>query len=76
MAKLNRRRLEGLSERLRALIDNSGLTYVELAKRMGIHRHTLCSYREGDVQPDSYTLARFCLVFHVSADYLLFGKCE
>ena len=63
-------RIEGYDQRLSQAIEESGLSALEIAKRMGVSRKT--------VQPGtracgmhSSNLARFCSVTGVSADWLL-----
>lgn len=74
MANIKHKRLMGFSERLKEKKDESGLTCNEISKRIGRERKSIYGYMRGDVQPDTYTLAKLCVVLNVSADYLLFGK--
>lgn len=74
MAKNKQRKLEGFSERLKEEKMKSGLTCIEISKRIGRERKSIYGYMYGDTQPDAYTLAKLCVVFNTSADYLLFGK--
>lgn len=66
--------LEGFAVRLRKLWIKSGKTQNEIAHQIGVTRGTFSNYIYGDVMPNSLYLARLCRVFHVSADYLLFGE--
>lgn len=66
--------LEGFADRLRNLWIASGKTQKEIAEQIGITRGTFESYIYADVMPNAFYLARICIVFNVSADYLLFGK--
>ena len=74
MANIRHKRLEGFSERLRQAIYDSGMTCIEISRRIERERKSIYGYMRGDVQPDAYTMARLCTVLNVSADYLLFGK--
>lgn len=66
--------LEGFAERLRDLWLASGKTQKEIAEQTGISRNAFLSYIYADRNPNALYLARLCGIFHVSADYLLFGK--
>lgn len=66
--------LEGFAVRLRELWIKSGKTQNEIAHQIGVTRGAFRNYIHGDVMPNSLYLARLCSVFHVSADYLLFGE--
>lgn len=43
---------------------------------IGFNRKAVLSWLNGDTLPNATALGRMCKVFHVSADYLLFGKEE
>lgn len=66
--------LEGFTERLRESWVASGLTQGEVARRIGTERKAFCGYINARSMPDVLRLARLCVVFNISADYLLFGK--
>ena len=66
--------LEGFAGRLRELWLASGKTQKEIAHQIGASRSAFAHYIYEDGMPNALYLARLCIVFHVSADYLLFGK--
>lgn len=63
----------GFSKRLSDIILSSNMTITEIAKRAGVARSLIYHYAYDGVVPSSASLAKLCLVLHVSADYLLFG---
>ncbi len=71
---MNRCPLEGFAERLRELWLASGKTQKEIAYRVGVNRKTLSDWICMVSMPSALYVARLCKEFHVSADYLLFGK--
>lgn len=68
--------LEGFAERLRDIWIVSGKTQKEIVEQIGITRGSFSSYIYGDIMPNALYLARICIVFNVSADYLLFGQTD
>ena len=60
--------IDGFWDRFNLVCKESGLTKVELAKRIGCKRTTL--YDSGYMLTTLY-LARFCTITHTSADWLL-----
>lgn len=60
-----------LSERLRFLRKQKGLTQTEIAHELHIHRSTYAYYETGKTAPDYDTLLFLCDVFGVSIEYLL-----
>ncbi len=65
---------EGFPERLREVWLASGMTQKIVSKRIGYERKALSKWMQGDYVPNILALARLCKLFHVSADYLLFGE--
>lgn len=65
---------EGFPERLREVWLASGMTQNEVSKRIGYERKSISKWMSGDYAPNTLALARLCRLFHVSADYLLFGE--
>lgn len=74
MQKTKHYQPEGFRERLRDLWLESGLTQAEVARQIGWERKSVNGWIYGDHVPDILAFARLCELFHVSADYLLFGK--
>lgn len=67
---------EGFPKRLYDAWIVSGMTQTEAAGWIGYERKTFCHWIHGDSAPNALALARLCILFGVSADYLLFGKGE
>lgn len=61
-------------ERLRDLWLASGLTQKQIAERIGVERKSVGKWISGEFTPNLMSFIRLCKLFHVSADYLLFGK--
>lgn len=74
MEKKRRYQPEGFAERLKSVWLGSGLTQAEVARRIGYERKAVSAWMYGDYVPGILVLSRLCALFHVSADYLLFGK--
>ena len=66
---------EGIIKRLKDAYFQSGLTYVDLAKKVGCNRKTIMYLIAGDKKAMNLTyFARLCKELHVSADYILYGE--
>lgn len=63
--------IEIIKERLHDEIKNSGLTTVEIAKRIGVSPEMVTQYMTTKKLPRLDTFAKLCRVLDVSADYLL-----
>lgn len=64
----------GCDERLRDMIYSSGLSQRQIAERIGIDRKTVSKWLTGEFYPSLPVFIKLCSLFHVSADYILFGK--
>lgn len=60
-----------LSEKLKKLRTERGLSRSDLAKATGIAASSIANYERGDRQPDADYIARLCRFFDVSADYMI-----
>ena len=60
-----------IQARLRAAIADSGMTFKEIAQKVGITYQTVSSYMHKNVFPALDTLAKLCRVLDVSADSVL-----
>ena len=60
-----------IKARLREEIKRSGLTTVELARRVGVSSEMITQYCTTKKLPRLDTFARLCQVLDVSADYIL-----
>lgn len=65
---------EGFPKRLKEVWLASGMTQSEVSRRIGYERRAISTWMNGDYVPNVLALARLCKLFHVSADYLLFGE--
>lgn len=63
--------IETIKTRLKEEIKNSGLTTVEIAKRVGISSEMVTQYVTTKKLPKLDTFARLCKELDVSADYIL-----
>ena len=60
-----------IKERLREEIINSGLTTVEIAKRVGVSPEMVIQYCTTTKLPRLDTFAKLCRALDISADYVL-----
>lgn len=74
----NRKRYmqDSFHERLRCLWLASGLTQKQVAERIGAERKSVSKWISGEFNPNLLYFMRLCRLFHVSADWLLFGEEE
>ena len=63
--------VEEIKVRLREEIKRSGMTTVEIARRVGVSPEMITQYCKTKKLPRLDTFARLCQVLDVSADYLL-----
>ena len=63
--------IEDIKARLREEIKRSGMTTVELARRVGVSSEMITQYCTTKKLPLLDTFARLCQVLDVSADYIL-----
>ncbi len=68
--------IEMIKERLREEIKASGLTTVEIARRVGISPEMVTQYMTTKKLPKLDTFARICKELDLSADYILNLKDE
>ncbi|NBI09013.1 XRE family transcriptional regulator [Colidextribacter sp. OB.20] len=64
-----------LSERLRSLRKERGLTQTEAANAVEISLKSYCRYESGEREPTASVLVQIADFYSVSADYLL-GRSE
>ena len=62
------------AENLKQLRKKSGMTQLELSKKLGTVHSTISMYERGEREPDLDTINRIAKIFGVSADYLLGQK--
>ncbi len=60
-----------IKQRLREEIINSGLTTVEISKRIGVSPEMVTQYCTTDKLPRLDTFAKLCKALDISADYVL-----
>ena len=63
--------IEDIKARLREEIKRSGMTTVELARRVGVSSEMITQYCTTKKLPRLDTFVRLCQVLDVSADYIL-----
>ena len=59
---------------IRTLRKREGLTQVDLAKKLGVSRSSVCAYEAGTREPSNETLTKMSQIFGCSVDHLLTGK--
>ena len=62
-----------LSEKLRALRNESGYTQEEISRKLNIQRQTYCNYENDARTPPLDTVIALAEIYHVSVDYLVRG---
>ena len=67
---------ETIKQRLSEEIKNSGLTTIEIAKRVGISPEMITQYKTTKKLPKLDTFAKLCEVLDVDANYILGLKNE
>lgn len=65
-----------LTQRLKKVIQDSGLSLSRFAQRTGVSKNTLINYRDGATSPSAEFLETICREFSVSPDWLLLGSGE
>lgn len=63
--------LDKIRAKLAEAIKSSGLTQVELAKRLGIRQQTVSCYIKGNKLPALDTLANLCVILDLDANEIL-----
>lgn len=58
-------------ERIKSMREASGMTQVQLAKRLGISRSSVNAWEQGISSPSTQYIVELSHIFRVSADYLL-----
>jgi phage repressor protein C with HTH and peptisase S24 domain len=65
-----------LTERLKKIIQDSGLPLARFAQQTGVSKNTLINYRDGATSPSADFLEKLCRDFSVSPEWLLLGEGE
>ena len=63
--------MEIFSQRLKSLINETGLTQKDFAKKYCFGVKQLNFWINNKAEPDMQSIVKFCSIFNVSADYLL-----
>ncbi|MCX5888114.1 MAG: helix-turn-helix transcriptional regulator [Deltaproteobacteria bacterium] len=63
-----------LQERLKLVMQDSGLTIPDFAKKLSVAGSTLVNYRDGRTSPTFDLLMKICTEFSINPDWLLLGK--
>ena len=65
--------MSAVSERIKALIEQSGLSYRSLAKKVGVSNVTVRNWAIGHSEPNREGLEALCEIFGVTPAYVMFG---
>ncbi len=65
-----------IGQRIRSFRLSKNLTQAELAESLDVSTNYISEIENGKKGMSQDTLCRLCLTYHLSADFLLFGKCE
>ncbi|NBH19958.1 XRE family transcriptional regulator [Clostridiaceae bacterium] len=65
-----------IGQRIRSFRLSRDLTQAELAESLDVSTNYISEIENGKKGMSQDTLCRLCLTYHLSADFLLFGKCE
>ena len=60
-----------LSERIRSLRNNRGISQVELAEALHVTKQSVSNWENNNIQPSIEVLVKIARYFSVSTDYLL-----
>lgn len=63
--------MDEFTKRFNKVIDESGLSGVQISEMLQIHPPTLVKYKTGKSLMSMQTLYNFCRTFNVSADWLM-----
>lgn len=63
--------MDEFTKRFNKVIDESGLSGVQISEMLQIHPPTLVKYKTGKSLMSMQTLYNFCKTFNVSADWLM-----
>lgn len=58
-------------QRLNEVIEDGDISINELAQKLGITRQQIARWRKGTSEAGVYKLREICLIYGISADYLL-----
>lgn len=64
----------GFAERFREIVNTNDLSIKQVAGRANIYRSAIYRFMNAESLPAAETLAKICMIYNVSANYLLFGK--
>lgn len=65
------KRVPKLSNRLKEVLLDSELRFVDIENQIGVNHTNLSQYCSGDMMPSVYNLYALCKLLNVSADWLL-----
>jgi transcriptional regulator with XRE-family HTH domain len=68
--------MSAVSERIKALIEQSGLSYRRLAKKVGVSNVTVRNWAIGHSEPNREGLEALCEIFGVTPAYVMFGDAN
>ena len=68
--------MSAVSERIKALIEQSGVSYRSLAKKVGVSNVTVRNWAIGHSEPNREGLEALCEIFGVTPAYVMFGDAN
>ena len=63
--------MKDFGEKIKELRENKGLTQLELGKVLNVRNTTISAWEKDIAEPPYDTLKKICVLYNVSADYLL-----
>ena len=63
-----------IAQRLQELRKRAGYSQEQVAELLGLSRQAVSKWESGQGKPDVDNIVKLTEVYHVSADYILFGK--
>ena len=60
-----------LAEKIKYLRKETGLTQLQLGKKVGVDQKQICRYEAGETEPSISTLQKMAEIFKVTVDFLI-----
>lgn len=65
-----------MGKRLVQIREKNQMTQKQLAEYLDVSIRTIGRYEHGEIMLNTDSIIRLCGLFHISADYFLFGICK